>query len=148
VSAKKDSSRAGLESDNADGGASDQIIRDRPTASGSWLKSVKSHANREAAHQYAAHGWPVFVLTASKRPVALCRAEACQDHRGDPRASEACQCLTCHGFYAATLDHDRIDAMFDRHPDGLVAIRTGRPSGLVVVDVDPPVGLRTMADST
>ncbi|HEX8627083.1 MAG TPA: bifunctional DNA primase/polymerase, partial [Catenuloplanes sp.] len=53
---------------------------------------------------------------------------------------EGCACLTCHGFYAATRDPARIRAMVDRHRTGLLAIRTGAPSGLVVIDVDPGNG--------
>lgn len=87
--------------------------------------------NLLAAHAYAQRGWPVFVLSASKVPVANC--EHCRESDHD---MESCPCLTCHGFYAATLDPDRIDAMHDKHPSGLLAIRTGAPSGLVVVDID------------
>lgn len=90
-----------------------------------------SAANLLAAHAYAQRGWPVFVLSASKVPVANC--DHCRETDHD---MESCPCLTCHGFYAATLDPDRIDAMHDKHPSGLLAIRTGAPSGLVVVDID------------
>jgi hypothetical protein len=47
-----------------------------------------------------------------------------------------CSCLTCHGFYAATVDPERIARMLQEHPRGLLAIRTGAVSGLAVVDVD------------
>ena len=56
---------------------------------------------------------------------------------------EACACLCCHGFHAATLDPDRLAEMLRLHPRGLLAIRTGAPSGVVVIDVDPP-GIGTM----
>nr|WP_235947496.1 bifunctional DNA primase/polymerase [Candidatus Frankia alpina] len=86
---------------------------------------------------YAARGWQVFVLGCTKRPVANCEpcAAAGPDHD-----REACLCLTCHGFYAATVDPDRITAMFAAVPDGLLAIRTGAVSGLTVVDIDPRNG--------
>ncbi|WP_131669448.1 bifunctional DNA primase/polymerase, partial [Frankia torreyi] len=92
-----------------------------------------------AARGYAARGWHVFVLGRTKRPVANCPrcAAAGPDH--DPHA---CPCLTCHGFYAATIDPDRIAAMLTAHPDGLLAIRTGAVSGLAVVDIDPRHGGR------
>ena len=48
--------------------------------------------------------------------------------------------MTCHGFYAATLDRDRVRSMLARLPRGLVAIRTGAVSGLVGIDVDPRHG--------
>ena len=96
-----------------------------------------------AALRYAARGWPVFVLSSSKTPVRNC--PRCRVEHTTPDAMEACDCLTCHGFHAATTDPDRITAMFAAHPAGLLAMRTGAASGTVVVDVDPPAGLRTLA---
>ncbi|MEX5713950.1 bifunctional DNA primase/polymerase, partial [Parafrankia sp. FMc6] len=81
----------------------------------------------------------VFVLGRTKRPVANCAA--CQARKGDPTHDrETCPCLTCHGFYAATNQPDRAAAMLATVPDGLLAIRTGVLSGLVVVDIDPAHG--------
>jgi hypothetical protein len=90
-----------------------------------------------AARVYAGNGWPVFVLGRSKRPVANCAAchAAGADH---DRAG--CGCLTCHGFYAATTDLARVAAMLAAVPRGLLAIRTGAVSGLLVVDIDPRNG--------
>ncbi len=90
-----------------------------------------------AAVAYADRGWPVFVLGRSKRPVANC--DACRQAPAghDPTA---CECLTCHSFYAATCDRNRIVAMLAAVPAGLLAIRTGAESGLVIVDIDPRNG--------
>jgi hypothetical protein len=92
-----------------------------------------------AALALAAEGYPVFLLGRSKRPVANCahcpKAEIDPEH--DP---EACGHLTCHGFYAATRDPDRITAMHNRVPGGLLAIRTGRICDLAVIDIDPRNG--------
>ncbi|WP_411097160.1 bifunctional DNA primase/polymerase [Streptomyces sp. 020-2-3H-GM] len=41
----------------------------------------------------------------------------------------------CHGFHAATLDHDKAQSWIDRYPDLNFAISTG-PAGLVIVDLD------------
>lgn len=41
----------------------------------------------------------------------------------------------CHGFHAATLDHDKAQSWIDRHPDLNFAVSPG-PAGLVVVDLD------------
>ncbi|AEH07705.1 Bifunctional DNA primase/polymerase [Candidatus Protofrankia datiscae] len=92
-----------------------------------------------AAVAYAAAGRAVFVLGRSKRPVANCPAcaTAAPDHDRD-----GCACLTCHGFYAATTDPARIHAMLTTIPAGLLAVRTGAVSGLVVVDIDPGHGGR------
>jgi hypothetical protein len=90
---------------------------------------------------YIGRGWPVFVLSPSKMPVANC--ESCKAGHATPAQMEACTCLTCHGFHAATADPDRLAEMLRRHPRGLLAVRTGGASGTVVIDVDPP-GIGTM----
>lgn len=82
-------------------------------------------------------GRPVFFLGRSKRPVANC--PDCRDV-DDSHDREACPCLQCHGFYSATRDHDRIREMFRAVPGGMLAVRTGAPSGVVVVDIDPGSG--------
>ncbi len=91
----------------------------------------------DIARGYTAAGWPVFVLGRTKRPVANCQPckQAAPDHD-----RQTCPCLTCHGFYAATCDPDRIAAMLTAVPDGLIAIRTGAVSGVLVVDIDPAHG--------
>ena len=71
-----------------------------------------SQALLRNAIRYAEHGWPVFLLGRTKRPVANCPpARRRADH--DPAA---CECLTCHGFYAATTDPHRLAAMLRRVP--------------------------------
>ena len=89
-----------------------------------------------AALSYAARGWPVFVLGRTKRPLANC--PACRTTTGHDPAR--CGHPTCHGFYAATTNPDRIRAILNTHPRGLLAIRTGAASGLLVVDIDPHHG--------
>ena len=90
-----------------------------------------------AARRYMAAGWPVFVLGRTRRPVKLCGAceSAGQDHD-----RQGCECLTCHGFYAATRDPARIARMLAAVPGGVLAIRTGTASGLCVIDIDPRNG--------
>jgi hypothetical protein len=90
-----------------------------------------------AGRVYVGNGWPVFVLGRSKRPVTNCPACPAAD-AGHDRAG--CGCLTCHGFYAATTDLDRLAAMLAAVPRGLLAIRTGAASGLLIVDIDPRNG--------
>ncbi|WP_433051685.1 bifunctional DNA primase/polymerase [Dactylosporangium sp. CS-033363] len=89
------------------------------------------------AIRYAEHGWPVFLLGRTKRPMANC--PPCRDADAEHNPA-ACGCLTCHGFYAATTDARRIQAMCAANPRGLLALRTGAPSGTVVVDIDPGHG--------
>lgn len=90
-----------------------------------------------AALALADAGRAVFLLGRSRRPMANCAAcrTAGPDHDRD-----ACPCLACHGFYAATRDPGRIAAMLTAYPSGLLAIRTGAASGIVVVDIDPRNG--------
>jgi hypothetical protein len=87
-----------------------------------------------AALRYMQHGWPVFVLGRSKRPVANC--PACRE-AGAGHDLAGCGCLTCHGFHAATTDPAQLAAMLRAVPGGLLAIRTGTMAGLAVVDIDP-----------
>lgn len=96
-----------------------------------------SYPQLAPAVRYAEHGWPVFMLGRSKRPVANCPDCTNADQRHDP---EACQCLTCHGFYAATSDPLRVAGIVAAVPGGQLALRTGAASGLVVLDVDPRNG--------
>jgi hypothetical protein len=69
-------------------------------------------SEREAAHNYADHGWPVF---------------PCQEGGKEP--------ATEHGFLDATTDHGQIDQWWSRGPTRNVAVATGAP-GPDVVDVD------------
>ncbi|GAA2599076.1 bifunctional DNA primase/polymerase [Dactylosporangium fulvum] len=102
------------------------------------LRSASEALLRNAI-RYAEHGWPVFLLGRTKRPLANC--DACRD-AGSDHDPAACDCLTCHGFYAATTDPDRIEAMVSWNPGSMLAIRTGAPSGTVVIDIDPGHGGR------
>jgi Bifunctional DNA primase/polymerase, N-terminal len=94
-----------------------------------------------AARDCIAAGWLVFVLSSTKMPIANC--QRCRIEHTTPAQMEACECLTCHGFYAGTPAPDRVAEMLRLHPRGLLAVRTGAPSGVAVIDVDPP-GITTM----
>lgn len=106
-----------------------------PAAGGTARR--EPHELLTAALRYADEGWSVFMLGRTKRPVANCAACREADAEHD---SEACPCLTCHGFYSATRDPDRIRAMVRATPGGMLAGRTGAPSGVVAVDIDPRHG--------
>lgn len=96
--------------------------------------SARADEMLRAALAYIARGWLVFILSWTKAPVANC--DPCKAEHVTPRQMETCRCLTCHGLYAATLVPDRVAEMIRLHPRGLLAIRTGAPSGLAVADVD------------
>ena len=95
-----------------------------------------------AARDYIGLCWLAFVLSSTKMPIANC--ERCRMEHTTPAQMEACECLTCHGFYAGTLDLARVEEMLRLHPNGLLAKRTGAVSGTAVVDVDAPHGIPTM----
>lgn len=88
------------------------------------------------AEWYIGRGWPVFVLGHRKTPIKNC--ERCDTQREGhvPHDMETCPCLTCHGFYAATLDIERVRAMLAVRPDGMLALRTGGVSRLLVIDAE------------
>lgn len=111
----------------------------------------------DAARMYFDLGWKIFVLGADKTPLGNC--PECPKHNAiDPRTgerhnAETCECLTCHGFYAATRDLTRIEMMLEYNPSGLLAVRTGRASGIVVIDGEGyadadglPTGVEVMDD--
>jgi len=88
-----------------------------------------------AALDYAAAGRPVFPLSWNRTVIASC--PACKPG-GRCLGQDRCRCGvdTCHGFWAATTDAERITRWFIQHPDWQLGLRTGAPSGLVVLDVD------------
>lgn len=88
----------------------------------------------ESGLAYAERGWHVFVLSPTKKPLANCKD--CRAGHRTATEREECDHLTCHAFYAATTEPARIAAMFEQHPRGLLAIRTGAVSNLAVVDFD------------
>jgi len=72
--------------------------------------SLSSHM--DAALSYVERGWPVFPMSEEKRP--LCE----------------------HGVLDATTDVTTIKGWWQLHRRALIALRTGRASGVVVLDVD------------
>jgi hypothetical protein len=108
------------------------------------VTTLPGRALRAAAHAYVDRlGWAVFTERlgpdGQRRTVPNC--DACRA-AGWEHDAEICDCLLCHGFYAATKDHGRVDRMFDRLGDENVALcaRTGHASGILVVDFDEKHG--------
>jgi hypothetical protein len=100
-----------------------------PTCTSIPAVAHDTHNAQEAALRYAAAGLPVFLLSRSKIPVALCRPCRTAEERGEVHDKEACGCLLCHGFYAAITDPDRIRGMFRRVPGSMLAMRAGAVGG-------------------
>lgn len=81
--------------------------------------------------------WPVFVLSSTKAPVANCKVCKEPGVHDDPAEMDACECLLCHGFHAATLILERALEMLRLHPRGCLAARMGAASGAFCLDFDP-----------
>ena len=65
-----------------------------------------------AALSYAMQGMPVFPCKPDKSPA------------------------TPNGFYDSTIDEEQLRAWWENRPDALIGLRTGKPSGFFVLDVD------------
>jgi len=77
--------------------------------------------------------WKYFVLKPDKTPYPNC--DECRD-AGPEHDRETCPHLVCHGFYAATGDERVMHVMMDKFPDSRWAVRTGRASGIIVIDAE------------
>lgn len=82
---------------------------------------------KNAALDYADRGWQVIPLHSIEQGRCSCRY-ACKQAGKHPR--------TKNGLHDASSDPEVIDAWWTRWPDANIGIRTGRASGLYVVDVD------------
>lgn len=101
--------------------------------------STPRERRHRAIHAFIDRGCPVSALTpGAKVPMKSCprcdikspdyvRHHGIKDCPHEPDL--------CHGFHAATLDHDKAQSWIDRFPDLNFAISPG-PAGLVVVDID------------
>jgi len=95
---------------------------------------------RQAIRYVDVFDWKIFILGLDKTPLPNC--VSC--HNADwTHQRDDCTCLTCHGFYAATTNHDLLNDMIRRHPDGWLAVRTGQASRLLVLDFEV-TGLETL----
>jgi hypothetical protein len=93
----------------------------------------------DAALVYARRGWPVFPCHNPTTHGCSCHHSDCSSPAKHPRVAG--------GLKVATIDEDQIHPWWARWPTANVAIRTGAPSGIVVVDIDPDHGgLDTLAE--
>ncbi len=85
-----------------------------------------------AALRYAARGWPVLPCHHITGDGCSCRRPDCSSPGKHPR--------TPTGFREASSSATQIRQWWRRWPHANIGIRTGAPSGLVVLDVDPGHG--------
>jgi hypothetical protein len=87
----------------------------------------------EAALTYAGYGWPVI-------PVHSVRDGRCSCHKGVECDSKGKHPRTENGIKDASTDEQQIREWWSRYPGANVGIATGKESGLVALDIDPPNG--------
>jgi putative DNA primase/helicase len=87
---------------------------------------------RQAALEYARHGWLVFPCHTSRHGRCSCQRSDCSHVGKHPR--------TLHGVKDATRDPAVINDWWKRYPEANIAIATGAASNLVVCDEDPRHG--------
>lgn len=118
--------------------------------SDTWLDSLPSHARGlwTFGTAYMQAGFRCLLLKTDGRggKIPPHNCPLC-----DPKSSffvshdrESCECLLCHGFYAATSSPHKWSEMIGALPEGHLAIRTGTASRLVVIDVEVGDGLETL----
>lgn len=85
------------------------------------------------ALKYAALGWPVLPLhSITERATCTCGNTNCPSPGKHPRLP--------NGFKGATTDKTTLHDWFKKWPKANIGIRTGKVSGLFVIDVDPRHG--------
>lgn len=92
---------------------------------------VSTH--HQAAVEYAERGWLVFPVQGIRKDGSCsCGRPNCPNPGKHPGTSK--------GLHEATTSREKIDLWWTRWPLANIGIRTGRESGLVVLDIDPGHG--------
>jgi Bifunctional DNA primase/polymerase, N-terminal len=89
-----------------------------------------------AALDYAAHGWAVFPVHGLVEGRCGCGAADCASPGKHP--------LTRRGVKDASAEAGVVARWWRRWPQANVALATGGASGVIVIDVDPPAGERSL----
>jgi hypothetical protein len=97
---------------------------------------------RRQAMAYAGRGWQVFPVW---EPAGPGRCGCGQADCGNVAKHPVGQ-LAPHGFHDATTATTSVEAWWTARPQANIGIRTGAGSGLVVLDVDGPVGASAVRD--
>jgi len=92
----------------------------------SALCEINSNLNH--ALKYASIGWQVFPLHFITEEKCSC-GKACNSPGKHP--------ILSGGFKAATLRKDIISKWWGQHPKSNIGVRTGKESGIFVLDIDP-----------
>jgi hypothetical protein len=101
---------------------------------------------REAALVYARSGLPVFLLRPGGKEPVIPKCPDAKGLSGEQLAEHARKCSRDgHGFYDATTDDRTITRWEDRWPNANIGVPTGRRSGFWALDVDVPLGFKSLA---
>lgn len=84
----------------------------------------------EAAQSLALLGWAVFPCHSMQGENCSCGSASCSAPAKHPR--------TANGFVSATTDPVQITKWWSQYPGANIAVATGAPSGLCVLDFDGP----------
>jgi hypothetical protein len=87
---------------------------------------------KQVALGYAGMGWSVFPLHSVSADGACTCGGGCSSPAKHPRTKD--------GFKSATTDQKAVSDFWDTWPDANIGVRTGRVSGIFVVDVDEAKG--------
>ncbi|MGO9885159.1 MAG: bifunctional DNA primase/polymerase [Solirubrobacteraceae bacterium] len=90
----------------------------------------------DAALRYADRGWPVFPTHTPVHGRCSCGRPSCDKPGKHPR--------TRNGLSDATTDGQTITRWFTAWPEANVAVTTGAPAGIVVLDVDGDNGAESL----
>ena len=90
----------------------------------------------ELALSYAQRGWRVFPLHGISRGRCTCCRSDCSSAGKHP--------ILRGGFHGATSDVGVIERWWRRWPSANIGIRTGVPSGIVVIDIDLPTAMSAL----
>jgi len=87
---------------------------------------------QQAAIDFAKRGWAVFPVHAVHEGCCNCGNSKCGSPGKHP--------MTGNGFKDATTDPQHVEQSWETHPDANIGIRTGKESGVFVLDIDPDHG--------
>jgi len=94
---------------------------------------------RRAAVAYAERGWRVFPLHWIREDGSCSCEKGCEPTKAGKHP------LTAHGLKDASADPQHVERWWRATPAANIGIVTGKESGLVVLDVDPPEGEEQLA---
>lgn len=91
----------------------------------------------EAALEHARRGWPVFPCNPMPDLPSSKKKQAKSPFVGNDRDENLNKIPKTGGLYKATTDEKQIRAWWKKWPKALIAVPTGKASGVFVVDLDP-----------